>query len=167
VIPDTEIMDKTSSMGLWTHANEFYLASRVLAQPDNSHLMHPSYYLISHSIELALKAFLRGNGLSLDELKNYKKLGHDLQKLLEKAVSLELELYLTLSQKDEFAISTINEYYKNKELEYIVTGKKSYPKIEFLISFNGKLLNGIRQFCFDRMDHHVQKPDNHPLEPIR
>jgi hypothetical protein len=151
-------MNRTNSMGLWTHAQEFYVASCVLVQPEHSHLIDPSYYLISHSIELALKAFLRGNGISLDELKNFKKLGHDLEKLLERAVSLELELYLMLSQKDKFAISEINEYYKNKELEYIVTGYKSYPKIEFLISFNGKLLNGIRQFCFDRMDHHLQKP---------
>ena len=83
-------MDRTNSMGLWTHANEFYQASCILVRPENEGLLHPSYYLVAHSIELAFKAFLRGNGLSLDDLKDPKKLGHNLEKILEKAVQLGL-----------------------------------------------------------------------------
>jgi hypothetical protein len=160
-------MDQTNSMGLWTHANEFYQASCILVQPENEGLLHPSYYLVSHSIELALKAFLRGNGVSLEDLKNQRKFGHDLEKVFNKCIQLGLESFLPITEKDKFAIITINDYYKTKELEYIVTGFKRYPKMELLTSFNARLLDSIRQFCFDKMNIHVARTDNMPLEPIR
>jgi hypothetical protein len=159
-------MDRTNSMGLWTHANEFYQASCILLQPNNEGLLDPSYYLVSHSIELALKAFLRGSGVSLDDLKNPRKFGHDLNKGLNKSIRLGLKSFLPITEKDIFAISTINDYYKAKELEYIVTGFKRYPKMELLTSFNGRLLDAINQFCFDKMNIHVTGADNMPLEPI-
>ena len=154
-------------MGLWTHANEYYHASCILVRPENDGLLHPSYYLVSHSIELALKAFLRGNGVSLDELKNQKKLGHDLEKILDRAVQLGLGTFLSITEKDKFAIIAINDYYKGKELEYIVTGYKQFPKIELLTSFSGRLLETIRQFCSHRMNINVPTTDNPPLEPNR
>ena len=160
-------MDQTNSMGLWTHANEFYQASCILVQPENEGLLHPSYYLVSHSIELALKAFLRGNGVSLEDLKNQRKFGHDLEKVFNKCIQLGLESFLPITEKDKFAIITIYDYYKTKELEYIVTGFKRYPKMELLTSFNARLLDSIRQFCFDKMNIHVARTDNMPLEPIR
>lgn len=158
-------MNQTNSMGLWTHANEFYHAVLVLVRPENDGLLHPSYYLTSHSIELALKAFLRGNGVSLDDLKNQKKLGHDLEKILNNATYLGLGTFLEITEKDKFAVYAINDYYKGKELEYIVTGFKRFPKIELLISFNGRLLDAIKQFCFQRMNINTTTTDNMPLEP--
>ena len=147
-------MDRTSSMGLWTYSHNFMIAASELVKLNNDHTDGPAYYLISHSIELSLKAFLRGSGLSLDELKSWKNLGHDLCKCLSKAEALGLNYYIDILDIEKWAISKINDYYSEKELEYIVVGYKQYPKIDLLISFNEKLLSAIRQFCFDKRDLH-------------
>jgi len=35
--------------------------------------------------------------------------------------------------------------------------EKSFPNIERLIAFDERLLDGIKQFCFDQKAHHLQK----------
>lgn len=147
-------MDRTPSMGLWTYAWYFHKAARVLIDSNSPHVDTPAYYLISHSIELFIKAFLRGSGLSIDEL---KALGHNLDKCLEKAISLGLESYMDISDLDKFAVSAINPYYQEKELEYIKTGFKQLPKIALLVSFADNLLDGTRQFCRDQTRIHEEK----------
>lgn len=148
-------MDRTNSMGLWSYANSFYMASCELVESKNQQVIDPIYYLVSHSIELSLKAFLRGNGISLEDLKNYNKIGHDLEKMLAKSMALGLETYIELTESDHLVINMINHYYKNKELEYIVTGTKSYPHIESLLQLNERILNSIRLFCFHSMKCNV------------
>jgi hypothetical protein len=145
----TKPRDRTNSLGLWTEAHQFYTASNILINSKNSDVVTPSYYLACHSIELALKAFLRGNGMSLEELK-CRKIGHDLEKALAQAISSGLESYIVLTEADHLAIQTINVPYKSKELEYIVTGPKSYPLIEHLLTLNSDLLNNIKSFCIDK-----------------
>ncbi len=149
-------MDRTSSMGLWTYARYFFDAARILIDSKSPHIETPAYYLISHSIELCLKAFLRGSGLSIEEL---KALGHNLDKCLEKAISLGLEFHMDISDLDKFAVSAINPYYQEKELEYIKTGFRQLPKIALLVSFADNLLNGTRQFCRDQRRIHEEKKD--------
>lgn len=146
-------MDRTSSMGLWTYSHNFMVAASELVRQNNANTDGPAYYLVSHAIELSLKAFLRGSGLNLEELK--KKLGHDLSKCLSLAVSLDLDKYIEVSDTEKWAIAKINDYYSEKELEYISIGYKEYPPISILISFNEKLLAAIRQFCFDKRGLHA------------
>lgn len=148
--------DKTSSLGLWTQANDFHSASCVLANSDHSHLIGPSYYLVLHSIELALKAYLRGYGFSLESL---NKLSCDLRKTLNNAINSNLNSYIKLSAVDLKAISSINEYYKNKGLQYMASVDKSYPSVQLLAAIGSNLLVGIKQFCFDEKAHHLHKSD--------
>lgn len=98
-------MDRTSSMGLWTYSHDFMIAANELVKLNNAHTDGPAYYLISHAIELSLKAFLRGSGLSLDELKSWKNIGHDLCKCLSKAETLNLNNFIEISDVEKRAIS--------------------------------------------------------------
>ncbi len=132
-------------MGLWTYAQDFLQAATVLVRPNQ--ISTPAYYLVCHSIELALKAFLRGNSVSLAKL---KKIGHDLEEALRQCNSLGLSSYCSLSKKQILSIQLMNQYYEAKELEYIVTGFKQYPEIGLLITASQTLLQGVRPFCFER-----------------
>lgn len=145
-------MDRTSSMGLWTQSHDFMVAASDLTKQNNAQTNGPAYYLVSHAIELSLRAFLRGSGLSLETLK--KKLGHDLSKCLSQAELHNLDKYVEISDSERSAIEKINDYYIEKDLEYISVGYKEYPQINLLITFNKNLLNTIKQFCFDKRGLH-------------
>lgn len=141
-------------MGLWTYSHSFFNAAQELVQSGNAAVLSPSYYLIAHALELSLKAFLRGKGATLDDLKNYRKFGHDLNKCLAGAIKHGLEEFIQLTEEENASIELINDYYKEKELEYIKTGFKTYPKIEILLSLEERLLSEIRTFCFETRDLH-------------
>jgi hypothetical protein len=69
-------------------ASEFERAYHAV--PETPPFSWPRYFLLCHSIELALKAWLVAHGTSEDDLQ--KKFGHDLIKLLEHAENCGLEL---------------------------------------------------------------------------
>jgi len=145
--------DRISSLGMWNQAKGFYLASDALVVSEHSYLVDPSYHLISHSIELALKAFLRGYGYSLEQL---NKLGHDLNKTLDRAVNSGLGSYFEFSENDRPVLAEMNKYCLSREFEYIESDCKSYPRIDLLISFADRLIRGVSEFCFERRGHHLR-----------
>jgi hypothetical protein len=69
-------------------AEEFYQAYRDL--PITPPPSWPRYFMLCHSIELALKAYLTARGYSPTELRG--EFGHDLTRLLTEAVSAGLPL---------------------------------------------------------------------------
>jgi hypothetical protein len=71
-------------------ATEFTVAYGVLTVPRRPQGPPdwPRYFLLSHSIELALKAFLAARGKSSKELR--KEFGYDLNKLLKEAIKCGL-----------------------------------------------------------------------------
>ncbi|MEX0696919.1 MAG: hypothetical protein WD014_05820 [Dongiaceae bacterium] len=118
--------DRTTALGLWTQAKSFASAADFLI--DNGWegpFDHPTYYLLGHAIELALKSFLRAKGKTPHDL---WLLRHDLDAALELANSLGLPA----SPVQRAAIHGLNLYYKAKEFEYIVTGYKELPTLEIL-----------------------------------
>lgn len=64
------------------HAAYLALSSARTKRPPD----WPRYFLLSHSIELALKAFLALHDKTSVELRDPKKFGHDLNKLLKEAM---------------------------------------------------------------------------------
>jgi HEPN domain len=72
---------------LFERAVEFEKAYHAV--PETSLFSWPRYFLLCHSIELALKAFLALHGKSDDDL---IKIGHDLKKLLKHAKKFGLQL---------------------------------------------------------------------------
>lgn len=68
------------------------------------------YYLLGHSAELTLKSYLFDHGETPASL---KKIGHDLDKLVERAMNHGLSNKLSVR-----AINALAPIYREKELEY-------------------------------------------------
>jgi len=131
-------------MGLWTQSESYLAASIVLQKHSRNEVSDPNYYLPAHALELALKAFLRGNGATLKCLRG---IGHDLEICLGRAECFGLDSFCQMSNEDMAAIRLLNSYYKVKEFEYIVTGSKRYPPITTLQEIVSRLLQKIEKFC--------------------
>lgn len=63
---------------LTARSREYLDAAKAVAEAHPKALVHPKYYLLAHSIELALKAFLAAKG---EPKRRLKKLGHALPDL--------------------------------------------------------------------------------------
>jgi HEPN domain len=81
--------DPFQALDLLQFADQFYFAFRKLPErppPEG----WPRYFLLCHSIELALKAYLAQHGASPEELQNVFR--HDLKQLLKAAIKKRLPL---------------------------------------------------------------------------
>lgn len=111
----------------------------------------PAYYLYCHAIELVLKAYLRGSGSSLEELKH---IGHDLSKAYEKALVAGLKSKCALTPDMETAINLVNQVYRDKEFEYIKIGARTIPTIEILRETTELLVSNLERYCYKKRDLH-------------
>jgi len=137
---------RTTPSGLWTHGNEFFQTAEYIPE-GKKRLSLPCYYLLSHSIELTLKAFLRAKGNTVPELIGF---GHDLGELLRRAEVRGIRGIVALEERHLDAIELINAYYKVKELEYRKRGFKKFPIIDDLYSCAKTLLDGTSEECTGR-----------------
>lgn len=71
------------------------------------------------------------------------KYGHDLHRCLRKAKELGLHDAVPLQTDEETAIEVLNPLYASKQLQYIVTGAKTFPVFGPLERAAVKLLNGV------------------------
>jgi HEPN domain len=143
---DTDLegmMDRLTSMGLWRNAGEFLDAAKIVHDKKGG-VFTPTYYLVCHSIELSLKAFLLRSGSSKKEL---IRLGHDLECLLNIAEHEDLGKHMRVSGSGRSAIKMINPYYKEKGLNYPETGAKTYCDVKILIDLAGEMIDRIKTFC--------------------
>jgi len=147
-------MDRTNSLGLWTCGEEFFDAARLIRN-HKGEASNVAYYSVCHSLELTFKAYLRGKGYKLEDLK--KNLGHDLEKILAVVERENIDKLIDISDEFRKAILMISEYYKNKEFEYIETGKKTFPHIDKLLKFAEQMLASTKTFCYDRMKYNEGK----------
>lgn len=144
-------MDRTTSMGLWRYGKDFAVAGRATWEANGRRANAPGYYLLGHSIELVLKAYLRGRGKSIKALQN---IGHDLELAIREAEKESLSSYVTLEKKHQAAIRILNPHYSKKKLEYIESGFKRYPDFENLLSTTEHLLEALHGFCRGFADRH-------------
>jgi hypothetical protein len=100
----------------------------------------PALYLVGHSIELSLKAYLLQQGVQLGELRHF---GHNLHACLRKAKELGLLNHVQFSSQEEGAFEILDNLYSTKQLEYIVTGPKQFPVFGLIELFAAKLFNAI------------------------
>ncbi len=142
----TNEMSRTNSMGLWTYASDFASAATIVAMKAGNRISVPAYYLDCHAIELVLKAFLRAQGCTLD---NLKSIGHNLDKLLASATQQGLPSLVALEPAQIEAIAMINPYYRHKELEYIESGYKTFPALDVLHSCAVTLLAATKSLCLE------------------
>ena len=145
-------MDRTNSMGLWTYAKDYLDAGFAVATSVPRALAPtPAYYLYCHAIELALKAYLRGTGASITDL---KRIGHDLTKAYKTALRIGLKDICELIPEQVEAIILVNPIYSKKEFEYIKVGAKTLPNINVLQGTAGSLIYAIKQFCYEKRNIH-------------
>jgi hypothetical protein len=108
-------------------------------------------YLICHSIELSLKAFLSLQGAAMLELAE-ESYGHNLQAILKKADEKGLGASVSLTATQRSAIDLATIYYSGKVFEYpavgeAVSGYPSMPAVKTLLEAAGALADSLRQQC--------------------
>lgn len=113
-----------------------------------------AYYLLGHSIELSLKAFLFGSGVQKKSLYDY---GHNLDKLVTESRKMELDKHVELSEQDIDNINLINSSYSTKLLEYIEIGFYRWPKYEYLHAIAHKLVDGIKIPVDEKLRDNINK----------
>jgi len=108
-------------------SDEFFFSAVELERSPNSNKVGTaSYYLYGHSLELALKSYLHTKGESIETL---KKLGHNLEGLLNKCISHGIKESLDIDDDYIRVVKGINRYYSTKEFEYMTRTMKSYPRL--------------------------------------
>ena len=139
--------NRTTPIGLVRYASEFMEAA--LAADDKMGAKKgyeivapvPVMFLVGQSIELALKSYLVDKGVTLRQLKT--DYGHELHRSLRKAKELGLLNVVQLDAVDMNAIELLDHSYASKELQYIVTGVKTFPVFGPLERAALKLIHGV------------------------
>lgn len=90
-------------------AQEFLTAFERLSSDSPEDLAFPRYFLMAHSIELFLKAFLAAHGMSKSELR--KRFSHDLEKILPACLDLGLQL------RSEYRAGILNFHEMNRHYD--------------------------------------------------
>lgn len=120
------IEDRTNENGLLWYAQDYYNTYVVVSKEIPIKLLTVKLYLLCHSIELAIKSWLRREGYSVKEL---VKFDHDLVALIHELI----EKFEVKFPKEVVAtIALINYYYDTKQLEYFDRGSKTFPDLEYL-----------------------------------
>jgi hypothetical protein len=129
---NVERNSKTTAIGLARYAMEYLEAAITVDQTMGLRKEYalvspiPAYFLLTHALELTLKAYLRHAGLTVEQLGS-KDLGHDLAALYAKARELGLDALHVLTAEDAEAFDmlvVVNEFH---QLRYIQTGFKTFP----------------------------------------
>jgi hypothetical protein len=134
---------KRSAVGVAQLAEFFALAGRREADHDGIFgVSMVPFFLFGHAIELCVKSFLVGRGVSEHELS--RVLGHDLDAAFERARHFADFASVDVSEEDLAIVQELNRHYEGKELEYPSPGRLRLPFLGALDSFTFKLLEAIK-----------------------
>jgi hypothetical protein len=157
----------TAPFGTHRLAAEFFAAAlkiHPVASSAADELRQPvsltAYYLIGHSVELSLKAFLLGRGVPVKKLRN-KPYGHNLTVLLREARRRKLGNLAKLSTRDIAVLEVLNECYGAKELEYAISGVRRLPHYSLTVAVAKHLLDSIAPYCRKLAANNSFKPTPH------
>lgn len=146
------VTERMGPLGLHFYANAYLDAARAL--PLSNVPFEPVRpYLVCHSIELALKAYLSLQGALMIDLAE-GSYGHNLEAILQRADEKQLDLHVnfTKEQKEEIRKATL--YYNGKVFEYpaigeALSGYPNLPAIDTLIEVATILVDSLRQQCLN------------------
>jgi hypothetical protein len=126
---------------LFALSGEFLEAARVLQATPPTRIGYSSviYYLLGHSAELMLKAFLYKHGQTIIDL---RRLNHDLRKLASRAREAGLTDRVQLDQ-----ILCLGAAYKEKVFEYRVKRRNAFPSLDLLT----KEIERLQSVVFDKL----------------
>ena len=144
--------ERMGPLGLHMYAKAYLDGARAL--PPSSVPYEPVYpFLVCHSIELGLKAFLSLKGAAMLELAD-GSYGHNLEAILQKAEEKQLNKHVKLTPKHKPEIRKASLYYSGKVFEYpavgeALSGYPSMPKIDILIEVATLLVESLGQQCLE------------------
>lgn len=145
VLQPSNVVAHVDGHWLKRYAEDFLAAARAFQAPKNR-FSPVRYYLICHSIELALKAFLFTAGY---KKKDRKRLNHDLVKALNAAEENGLAEYFRITDKERESIEKANKLYPKKEFEYFESLETIYDPHDFdldvLDQFTQRLIEKIEK----------------------
>lgn len=141
-----ETIDRHSPLGIFNLAEDFHrVANHLLLGALRLRFQH--LLVLSnnvHSIELALKAFLRATGSSNNDLK--VKYGHNLDRMFGDAVHNGLSLGVS-QEKTRFIVNWLNDLAKDQVFRYFETGALNLPDLEEVDARNALLLHAVKPKC--------------------
>jgi hypothetical protein len=127
------------------YAGDFLRAANDFVAPSNR-FTPVKCYLVGHSIELSLKAFLFTVGLKKVDR---RRLNHDLEEALTAAEQRGLDTYLNVSVSDRQQPQRANRLYSRKEFEYFESLETIWDPLDFdvteLTGFAQRLYEAIEQ----------------------
>lgn len=137
---------KLSTVGLWLYGQDL-LSLLQEAGPGAAPYSSARFFAVTRSIELFLKAFLSAKGRSLVDLSS-TALAHDLERLLDLALSMGLGQIVSLDQEQQVAIRKANKYYVEKVFEYpavleAIKGYKQLPEFATLLAAAKLMSKGV------------------------
>jgi HEPN domain-containing protein len=141
-------------MRIHTSARDYLKAAKDLFDHGWIDPIPPIVFLVGQSMELSLKAFLRGVGFSEPQLRTIR---HDIEKAFRKAKENGIETYFNEKPDDITLIRLINHPYKSKDLQYVKTGLKTRPTVEPSLELAERLNRSLHEFCLKNKDWHVGK----------
>ena len=152
------------SAGLWSDGREFIeTAAAALAFYKKKNPTNPNgpgyasfaiYFNFLHGIELSLKSYLVHEvGMREKELRDPNKFGHNLDRLLDKALCHRLQCACTeLEDIDIKAIRFLSEPYSSKKFEYIwMGGRLEMLNIDQVAKTANHLSSGLRDLVWTGM----------------
>lgn len=145
-----ESVGRMGPLGLWVYAEAYLRAGKAVPAPTVP--FEPTrYFLICHSVELGLKAFLSVQGSTMLQLADYAY-GHNLVSILAAAESQGLFSTVPLSTAQLAEITKASEYYVGKVFEYPAVGEAisaypSLPDLTTLLDAAELLVKHLEQPC--------------------
>jgi hypothetical protein len=125
--------------GFWNDASDFLQAYCAVKKQLPQQISKAKYYLLGHSLELILKAFILKAGGEVKFVK--EKIGHDLKKALLKCKQQGLDV---LGEEEETIIKILSQHYCSKDFEYTNPGFKQLPALDDIEKIVYKLLHVVR-----------------------
>ena len=135
-----------TSAGFLLDAREFLIAAELVLNRASG-VSLPTYFLFSRSIELSLKAFLLGCGMTAKELRSHA-FGHNLTALLGEAAKRRLHDLVPLEPVESGVVELLSQEYLGTHLGYRISGDTYHlPLIEVTEEVARKLVGGLEEFC--------------------
>lgn len=141
---------RLEAASLYAYAADFLRAAKSMRSAHRS-FKPARLYLVCHSLELGLRAFVSLAAGSLDDSAR-RAGGHDLGRLLSKAQSLGLDGLIRFRIKEVSEIRKASLYYARKVFEYpaLAEALRGYPKrpdFKALLTVADELIAAIREPC--------------------
>lgn len=130
----------SKAQSCWALANSYFDAARQLMQHPSTKEVLPTIFLLGHSLELHLKAFLLAHGVSEKKL---RELGHNLVASLRECRRRGICNHLVLSRTQIKQIIQIDRYYRRKHLEYFFGNAKRFGSMEELQQIVGSVAKAV------------------------